>query len=496
LAEGLPSALATTLERVRVPDETEPAASVLWGPAAVACTVPRRFVRFVGLSSRGWPRTIQDDPLLPEHILGRRLAEYTIPQLDRLHFEILRAQATEVIFSRSRRDKEGRLLGASPLFPADIGVEHLSQSRIPAHAFSRSDRLLARGDEFAQLDTAQSVAQCIQDHHRPDITAHDGLVRAHHPVTLAALDQTQSTTSLKLLLRNPLGFVWKYGLHWKEPEDLEGEEPLFFDLLELGNFVHEILERTVRQLEGGGGLYQASDHRIYEVVRGVCELTARQWESERPVPPALIWAAIREEAFALALRGLTQDHVQAEGMRSFVEIPFGDPRANEEAEFPWDTTKPVGLPETQLQVGGRIDRLDLSGDHNLARVTDYKVTSETPATDPGLNQGKELQRAVYGFVVKALLPEVKDVEAALLYPRDGTRFVLQNLPEAMANMIRYLNLAVELLKQGYALAGIGMEDEYEGMRFALPANVDAFYLPRKLEARDEYLKELLPLWKE
>jgi hypothetical protein len=79
LAEGPPSALATTLERVRVTDEAEATASILWGPAAVACTVPRRFVRFVGLSSRGWPRTIQDDPLLPEHILGHRLAEYTIP---------------------------------------------------------------------------------------------------------------------------------------------------------------------------------------------------------------------------------------------------------------------------------------------------------------------------------------------------------------------------------------------------------------------------------
>jgi hypothetical protein len=88
------------------------------------------------LSSRGWPRTIQDDPLLPEHILGYPLAEYTIPQLDRLHFEILRAQATEVVFSRSRRDKEGRLLGTSPLFPTDIAVEHLSQSRTPMHAFS------------------------------------------------------------------------------------------------------------------------------------------------------------------------------------------------------------------------------------------------------------------------------------------------------------------------------------------------------------------------
>jgi hypothetical protein len=271
---------------------------------------------------------------------------------------------------------------------------------------------------------------------------------------------------------------------------------LFFDLLELGSFVHEILERAVRQLESEGGLSQASAQRIPEVIRSFCEITAHQWESERPVPPALIWEATREEACDLALRALTQDHLQAVGTRSFVEVAFGDPRVKEVVGFPWDATKPVGLPGTELQVGGRIDRLDLTADHSLARVTDYKVTRETPSVEPGLNGGKELQRAVYGFVVKALLPEVKDVEAALLYPRDGTRFVLQNLSEAMANMICYLNFAVQLLKDGYAVPGVGMEDEYEGMRFALPANVDAFYLPRKLEARNEHVKDLLPLWNE
>ncbi len=414
--------------------------------------------------------------------------------MDRLHFEILKDQADEVVFSRSRRDKEGRLLGASPLFPGDIAVEHLSQSRTPAHAFSQSDRLLSRQYEFAQSEVARSAVLCIQDHHGPEITAHDGLVRAQHPVILAAISQPQSTTSLKLLLRNPLGFVWRYALHWQEPEDLEGEEPLFFDLLDLGNFAHEILERAVRQLESDGGLFQASDQRIAEVIGDVCKMTARQWESEQPVPPTLIWAAIRDEARGLALRALTHDHVNEEGVRSFVEVPFGDPLADAGTAYPWDATKPVGLPGMALRILGRIDRLDLREDHSLARVTDYKVTGATPATDTGLNGGKELQRAVYGFVVKALLPEVKNLEAALLYPRDGTRFVLENLPEVMDTMIRYLSLATELLKQGYALPGVGMEDEYEGMRFALPANCDAFYLPRKFQARNEYLKELVSLW--
>lgn len=497
LVEGPPSALETTLERVRIPDETEPAASILWGPAAATCTVPRRFVRFVGLNSRWWPRTIQDNPLLPEHILGHCLAEYAIPELDRLHFEALTAQATQVVFSRSRRDKEGRLLGTSPLFPADITVEHLSQTRTPAHALSRADRLLARAHEFAQSDIARSALLCLQDQRSTNITPHDGLVRAQHPVILAALNRPQSATSLRLLLRNPLAYLWKYALHWKQPEDLEGEEPLFFDVLALGTFVHAILELAVRQLESEGGLFQASPQRISGVIYSACEMTARNWESEQPIPPALMWAGIKDEACNLSLRALTYDRAQKEDIRSFAEVPFGDLQANQanaEAEFPWDTTKPVGLPGTGLEVGGRIDRLDLSSDHSLARVTDYKVTRETPKVDLGLDEGKELQRAIYAFVVRALLPEVKEVDAVLLYPRDGTCFVVHNLPEVMDNVIRYLNIAAQLLKSGCALPGVGMEDAYEEMRFALPANLEAFYLPRKLGARNEQLKELLPLW--
>ena len=53
LASGPATALPTTLNFVRINDDYDAAASILWGSAAVICTVRRRFIRLVGMSSRG-----------------------------------------------------------------------------------------------------------------------------------------------------------------------------------------------------------------------------------------------------------------------------------------------------------------------------------------------------------------------------------------------------------------------------------------------------------
>ena len=42
----------------------------------------------------------------------------------------------------------------------------------------------------------------------------DSAMRPEHPMLHTILDRTQSASSLRLLLRNPLGFVWRYGLGW------------------------------------------------------------------------------------------------------------------------------------------------------------------------------------------------------------------------------------------------------------------------------------------
>ena len=96
-------------------------------------------------------------------------------------------------------------------------------TRVPDHAFSETDRLMARPQEFRAMPQAVAAHGCWRDWRREEITPHDGLVRADHPALLAILDRTQSASSLRRLLRNPLGFVWQYGLRWRAPES--GAEP-------------------------------------------------------------------------------------------------------------------------------------------------------------------------------------------------------------------------------------------------------------------------------
>jgi len=150
LLDGPPEALQTTLASQRLPDKGDPATSIVWGPAHAIVGARRKFVRLLGLNSRGWPRAASEDPLLPNHLLPSQILEpISLPERDRLLFRTLRASSEETVYSRSRRDAEGRLLGVSPLFPKSIQTRSLTRSGIPEHAMSEADRLLAHPQEFA-----------------------------------------------------------------------------------------------------------------------------------------------------------------------------------------------------------------------------------------------------------------------------------------------------------------------------------------------------------
>ena len=107
---------------------------------------PRRFVWLLGLNSSRWPRGVSEDRLIPDHVLPHAELDPLPANLaDRRDFEtILAATSGEVVLSRARRDSDGRLLGRSPLI-AGFGEEaYLRRNASPEHAFSETDRLLAR----------------------------------------------------------------------------------------------------------------------------------------------------------------------------------------------------------------------------------------------------------------------------------------------------------------------------------------------------------------
>lgn len=134
--------------------------------------------------------------------------------------------------------------------PAGCSRGRRRSARESAHAgacFPRGPPLLARRLE-AQDKTALARARAgWRAWQSPDLTAWDGQVPANDPVIGAALSCEQSATVLRRLLRDPLGFVWRYALGWRPAE--AHADLLAFDRAGFGELVHEILRVSGERLE-------------------------------------------------------------------------------------------------------------------------------------------------------------------------------------------------------------------------------------------------------
>lgn len=486
-----PEALDVSLVRLQVPDSLSPGSAVSWGPAWHLAAAPRPHVRLLGLTGRTWPRTSTEDPLLPDHVLPHsKLEGVSRPEQDERVFRVIAAAATEsFVVSRSRRSSEGAVLSPSRLFPAE-SVRVLSRVRTPEHAFSEADRLLARPQEAREHQQLALGRTCWKAWLSPHYTAHDGRVPPQDPVIRAALNRQQSATSGRRLLRDPLGFVWRSALGWS-PADSHSDV-LALDRSSFGELVHELLSRTVQILETGPGLNRARHHEIRAAMEAAADSILEAWPSERPVPPPFLWLRTVDEAVRLALGALELDEHLQPGTRSWSEVRFGE---NEIAGGPWEITGPVKL--GGLTFGGVIDRLDLRGDGVAARVTDYKSGAAPRNMERVLiGGGTELQRVIYAAAVRQGLPNVRQIVSRLVYLRDGPvhhALTGQRLGDAIDETERFVAAVEALLMGGSAPPGPDVEDRFNEMRLALPAELE-MYLRRKARARASVSAELQSFW--
>lgn len=493
LLAGPAASIDATLETLKQDDGLEACVSVAWMPASALAASPRRFVRLLGLNSSRWPRGIVEDRLIPDHIIPTPVLDpLPVNLADRRDFEtILATTAETVVLSRARRDSDGRLLGRSPLLAGRGDEAYFRRNATPAHAFSETDRLMARPQEFAADPQAFSAQGCWRDWKQVEITPHDGLVRADHPLVLAILGRTQSASSLRRLLRNPLSFLWVYAFGWREPQS--STEPLVLDALGIGDLVHMVLDRALRDLEAEGALASADSEAVERAVARAAQAVAADWESERPVPPAVIWRRTLDDARVIAGRALTYGDDVLPGARAYGEVPFGGSEPKSDAQTPWDASAPVTIPDTGFSIAGYIDRLDISGDGKRALVRDYK-TGRPPRGNVRLNGGRELQRCLYAFAVKALLGDGVAISASLLYPREPVDLQLDDPEAVLAEMTGYLRAARSSLAGGAALPGVDTGGNYDDLAFALPANASATYCKRKMPAATERLGEVAQVW--
>ena len=481
LQAGPGEALEVALRDLRTPDAVAPGGAIAWGPAAHLACAPRPYMRLIGLTGRSWPRGGAEDPLLPDHVLARAIVQpLALPEQDVRLFEILRAHAQgALILSRSYRSAEGALYAPSRLFPSE-GAHVLTKVRTPAHAFSEADRLLARPRDARDRPALALARRAWRAWSVAERTAWDGEVPAGDPVVGAALAREQSATSLRRLLRDPLGFVWRDALGWRPVE--AHVDVLDLDRQAFGELVHELIQKAVAALERDTGLNRATPEELDASVQAAAASCSTTWPAERPVPPPVLWRRTLETAGRMARGALAFDQGLQPGTRSWSEVAFGGGLA--EAE-PWAEPGPVNL--GGLQISGRIDRLDLRGDGAAVRVTDYK-TGEVPksAARIVLGGGAELQRVTYAAAVRQLTRDVRQVVSRLVYLRDGpSDHKLQGdvLDAAIAEAERFVAAAAALLAAGAAVPGPDAQDPQYEMRLALPAERDRYFLTKERALR-------------
>jgi len=493
LAAGPAASLMSTLENLRQDDGLDPCAGVAWMPASALAGTPRRFVRLLGLNAGQWPRARAEDALLPDHVVPAVELD-PCPQAlqDADDFAAaLAACAGQAVLSYARRNGDGRALGKSPLLAHCPASAYLRRNAVPAHVMSEADRLAARLWEFGESAAAKEAHACWTDWHGDAVTPHDGAVRPGHPGVQAIAGRTHSATSLQRLLRNPLGYLWEYGLGWTAPE-LDAE-PLMLDPGANGNLVHEILDLALRHLGGQGGLGHAGEEAIDAAVEAAGALIDARWSGSMQLPPAVIWRRTLAEARALTAAALKFGQDGIAGMESFGEVAFGgaDPRPG--APLPWDPTVPVSIPGTALRIKGYIDRLDVSADRRRAHVRDYK-TGKPVAGDVVIGGGTELQRCLYAFAVRAMLGPGVTVRSAMLYPRDGIERELAEPDAVMDKLTVHLADAHASLLAGNCLPGPDTGGKYDKFLFLLPANAPATYCKRKAAPIQAVLGNAASVW--
>lgn len=490
-------ALEYTLQDLRLPDKRDPGASAVWCPASHLAGSPRPWVRMLGMNSRSWPRQATEDPLIPPHILPSHVFNPdSVTEQDRRSFVVITGNATSgCVLSLSRRNAQGGRIAASSFIEPGRPAEVLKRSRVPRHAFSEADRLLARPDEASSSSTLAAADLCWRNWRRSAITPHDGQVRTDHPQIARAVGMTQSATSLRLMLRDPLAFIWHYALGWRTvPDD---EQPLALDARAYGELVHELLKRAVDMLEPNPGYARASRQQIELALNASSDVISSLWPLNRSVPPALLWQHTLANAVRLALKALTLDEITQSATRSWAEVGFGGAEdCDRTADLPWPPDAKVEILGTGVHIRGSIDRLDLTGDGRGARVSDYKTgLAPRQAEDLVLGGATELQRVIYATAARQLLPQNPRVIARLIFLGSDKPecYRLQNVDRAVAELGKYVSEALTLLRKGSALPGPDANEDDNEYRIALPA-WPTTYLQRKNVALMRSFGEFTRTW--
>ncbi len=242
-------------------------------------------------------------------------------------------------------------------------------------------------------------------------------VAGHFEVTQTKIKQPEgpapikrnafSLTDLELYATCPFKFYaskhLKLGDRPRDDVDIAGDVQ--------GNFVHRVLERIYRE---HSDLYREA--LTYDVYLERLKKTARDLIDQEAVHTAFLKSADS------SIRDPFLDRVHI-AVSQHLDNEINDLKEKQKITFPtyfeWDfgrgDTQPLVISDgkTQVDVSGRIDRIDVDESGALFSVIDYK-TGNLPSTT-ALTSGKSLQLILYAMAAEKFLPgNIKPASAYLL----------------------------------------------------------------------------------
>ena len=448
-----------------------------FGPLRELADARRANLWCLGMSTTWWPTPWSDDDTVLNDAEAAAIGLYaTSPRArDIAHGATARAGTRHTFMtSHPRADENGRALIRSMIDPAGEGGAQRRDRATPARTGAPSPLTTHR--------RAQAAA-CHAAWHSHTLGAHDGLVRPDHPAIAAVLGRAQSPSSLRRLLRNPLGYVWRYALRWDEP----GTDPpeLGLDALGWGDLVHQMIEEATRTRA-----HDPDNDTGAAIAQAKLTLSDRQ-DRAGPEMSATLWARTLERAGEMAAWALRDDTYGAEPATSTeAEVAFGRrPRHSGDRRL-----EALRLPRSAMQIGGYIDRVDYDHAGDAVRIVDYKTGRARTSPRALIDGGRELQRCLYAAAVHAATGQSAPPKAYLAYVRDQRTAGLDRVPEALEAIDTGAHAAAAALRAGACLPGPDATLAHDPMCFALPAHAEEGYRARKEALIAEALGPLTEVW--
>ena len=260
-----------------------------------------------------------------------------------------------------------------------------------AHFYLRAQKLFPQGETIDNEDAL--LLRSLRDYEAkygetepygiPDLSPE--AVKALYGETLRL-----SASKLETAASCRFGYFLQYGLRAKEAQSAEVDASMY------GTFVHDVLERTCKQVMEEGGFQTVSLDRVMELADGYMERFAREelsdlWRSERA--EYLFRRNFRE--VRNVVRSLYEELSQSAFQPRYFELSFSGKKGSDMAPVPVRGKTVSGYLE------GKVDRVDLweQGDRTYYRVVDYK-TGHTAFDYTNVYHGLGLQMLIYLFALK------------------------------------------------------------------------------------------------